>query len=303
MDSEIVILGGGGFIGRHLADGLAAQGLRVVVATRRPAHFPHPGIRNVVSPFENPDDFMPLLSTSGVVIHAASSSTPGSSDARPQIDGNLRTTLSLIEGLQVHPGCRLLYLSSGGTLYGDSDAMVDEGTAIRPRSYHGAGKAAAEHFIHAWASQYAGTAIVLRPSNVYGPGQHPRHGFGIVPAAFSCVREARALEIWGDGETVRDYLFVQDLVALCLLCLRSDPGVGVHVYNASSGRGVSLNALLEQIELVSGRELRRTHKAERRVDVRRVVPDNQAAGKAFGWAPQVGLIDGLNRFWQWFQTQ
>src|SRR5690606_26013800 len=91
--------------------------------------------------------FSRLLENCDAVIHTAAHSTPGSSMATPLLDGDLRTTLSLLEALQAHPHCRLLFLSSAGTLYGDRSEPARESAPLRPRSYHGAGKAAAEHFI------------------------------------------------------------------------------------------------------------------------------------------------------------
>lgn len=303
MSAATLILGASGFIGRHLAQAIAQADGQVIAATRRPVRFDHPHITNVVAPFDRADQFAPLLERSRAVIHAASSSTPGSSAAQPQLDGNLRTTLALIEGLQEYPDRGLLYLSSGGTLYGDRKRAAKEDDPLRPRSYHGAGKAAAEHFIHAWAMQYGGSAVVLRPSNVYGHGQLARDGFGIIPTAFDCALHDRPLTVWGDGETVRDYLHVDDLVALCRMALDRQADPGMHVYNASRDEGITLNHLLDAIDHTTGRTLHRDYQPARRVDVGRIVPDNSAARNAFGWQPAVSLKQGLREAWTWFTSR
>nr|WP_255746308.1 NAD-dependent epimerase/dehydratase family protein [Lysobacter sp. CFH 32150] len=296
-------MGASGFIGRHLSEALARAGVPVIAATRSPAAFAHPGIVNAVAPFDAPDQFAPLLARCQAAIHAASISTPGSSTAQPQLDGNLRTTLALIEALQSCPDRRLVYLSSGGTLYGDRDRAAREDDPLRPRSYHGAGKAAAEHFAQAWATQYDGTAVLLRPSNVYGPGQLPRTGFGIIPTAFDCILRDDPLTVWGDGGTVRDYLYVDDLVALCGLALTRDLPQGTHTYNVAYGEGISLNTLLDAIDGITGQTLRRDYQSARRVDVHRIVLDNNAARTTFGWQPATPLEQGLRQTWQWFITR
>jgi UDP-glucose 4-epimerase len=301
-DGSLLILGAAGFIGRTLAEAFAALDRDVIAATRRPTSFSRPSIVNVVAPYDSPDQFAPLLARSRAVIHAASISTPGSSEAQPQLDGNLRTMLALVEALQAAPDRRLVYLSSGGTLYGDRQRAAREDDPLRPRSYHGAGKAAAEHFVHAWAMQYSGTAVVLRPSNVYGPGQLPRKGFGIIPTAFDCALRGQPITIWGDGSSVRDYLYVDDLVALCRLAVEQNLPQGVHTYNASYGQGISLVALLDAIDATIGRPLHRIHEPARRVDVRRIVPANAAAGR-LGWHPATNLDQGLRETWQWFITR
>lgn len=303
MSDAILILGASGFIGRSLSEAIARTGTKVIAATRQPTTFDHPGISNAVAAFDTADQFSPLLAHSRAVIHAASSSTPGSSAAQPQLDGNLRTTLALIEALQDRPDRRLLYLSSGGTLYGDRNRAAREDDPLRPRSYHGAGKAAAEHFIHAWATQYDGTAMVLRPSNVYGRGQLPRHGFGIIPTAFDCALRDAPLTVWGDGETVRDYLHIDDLVSLCRMALEHNEPAGTHVYNASRDEGVTLNHLLDAIDRTTGRPLRRDYQTARRVDISHIVPDNSAARTVLGWHPTTTLERGLQGSWQWFTSR
>jgi UDP-glucose 4-epimerase len=303
MTGTIVILGAAGFIGRHLSETFARTGATVVAATRAPAMFSHPGIRNAVAAYDNAGDFARVIADAESVIHAASSTTPGSTAAKPQLEGNLRTTLGLIEALQDARGTRVVFLSSGGTLYGDRELPAREDDPLRPRSYHGAGKAAAEHFLHAWATQYAGTAILLRPSNVYGPGQPARRGFGIIPAAFDCALHGLPLTLWGDGSAVRDYLFVDDLVSLCASSLATPMAPGAHVFNAASGEAVALDTLLDRIEAATGRTLQRQFTPARAVDVRSITVDTSAARSTFGWAPATTLEEGLRRTWQWFSNQ
>ncbi|MFC5577221.1 NAD-dependent epimerase/dehydratase family protein [Lysobacter niabensis] len=299
---SVFLLGAGGFIGRHLARRLAEDGHAVIAATRAPATFEHPGIRNVVGGWDDATQFARWLPGCAAAIHAASSSTPGSSDARPQLDGNLRTTLAMIEALQDTPSCRVLFLSSAGTLYGDRATPAAETDPIRPRSYHGAGKAAAEHFFQAWATQYEGAVTVLRPSNVFGPGQSARRGFGIIPTAFDCALHGTPLSIW-DGSTVRDYLYVDDLLDLCAATIAHSFEPGAHVFNAAFGEGVTLDALIDRIDAVTGRPIERRYETARRVDVHTITADTTAARSAFGWSPAIDLDEGLHRTWQWYSTQ
>lgn len=301
MRNSVLVLGAAGFIGRHLAETLAESGWSVIAATRSPAEFIHASITNVVGSFDDYGQFMPLLRGCGSIVHCASISTPSSSASQPQLDGNLRTTLSLIEAMQNYPSRRLVYLSSGGTLYGDCVLPANESAPMRPHSYHGAGKAAAEHFIHAWAAQYGGTAIMLRPSNVYGPGQFPRQGFGIVPTAFDCARRGGPLTVWR-GDAVRDYLYITDLTELCRKALETELPRGAHVFNAAFGEGTSLDELLDAIDLTTGRPLEREVQSARPMDVHCIVPDSSAARAAFDWEPEVTLKQGLQQTWQWFIT-
>lgn len=299
---KVAILGAAGFLGRRLGEAMAAAGADVLAATRQPASFGHPRIRNLVAPYAAKQDFLPLLRDGAAIVHAASISTPGSSAAQPQLDGNLRTTLGLLEALQEFPGNRLLYISSGGTLYGDSHHPICEDAPLRPRSYHAAGKIAAESFIRAWAAQYAGTAVILRPSNVYGPGQQPGSGFGVVPTAMRCALEGKPFFILGDGSALRDYLYVDDFIAICSAALSAALNPGAYIYNASSGEAVKLLSLLDQIDAVTGRPVRREFQPARMIDIRAIALDNAAAKQAFAWAPATGLDTGLRLAWDWFRA-
>lgn len=302
MSDAIFLLGASGFIGRHLAERFAQAGIPVIAATRHETSFEHTAIRNVVAPWDDRAQFAQWLPQCRAIVHAASSSTPGSSAAKPQLEGNLRTTLAIIEALQDSPACRLLFLSSGGTLYGEREAPAHEDDPLRPRSYHGAGKAAAEHFLYAWATQYGGTAVLLRPSNVYGPGQSARRGFGIIPTAFDCALHGKPLSIW-DGSTVRDYLYIDDLLELCAATLACPLEPGAHVFNAAFGEGVSLDALIDRIDAVTGRPIERRYEPARRVDIHTITADTTAARSTFAWSPAVALDEGLHRTWQWYSTQ
>ncbi|MFT3896969.1 MAG: NAD-dependent epimerase/dehydratase family protein [Thermomonas sp.] len=303
MNDTVFLLGAGGFIGQRLAHRIADGGRDVIAATRRPVAFDHPRIRNAVEPWDDRAQFARWTDGCNAIVHAASSSTPGSSAAQPQLEGNLRTTLALVEALQDAPASRLLFLSSGGTLYGDRDSPAAEDAPLRPRSYHGAGKIAAESFIRAWAEQYAGTAIVLRPSNVYGPGQPARSGFGIIPAAFDCAMHGKPLTVWGDGTTVRDYLYIDDLLALCEAALGQPLDAGAWTFNAANGTGVSLGTLLDMIGAIAGHPVERRHEPARRVDIHAIAFDNGAARAAFDWTPKTGLEDGLRLTWEWIRRQ
>lgn len=304
MSNAILILGGNGFIGTALSNALEAAGNDVAVLTRRPSKQPdRPGIRQMAGAFTSPADFAPLLSGCRTVVHLASNSTPGSSAGRPlyELEHNLQVTLALLEALQDTPDCDLLFVSSAGTLYGDKVvAPATESSQISPLSYHGAGKAAAELFISAWAHQSSRSATILRPSNVYGPGQTARQGFGIIPTTFERLIKGEPLEIWGDGNAVRDYLYIDDLVQLCLAILNTPMGCETRVLNAGSNTGTSLNELLRLIECITGSGIRTIQEAKRQVDASRIIIDSSEACRLLGWSPLTPLHEGLRRTWNWW---
>lgn len=306
MSDAITVLGASGFVGRHLVGILSGAGHHVLALARTAMPDLPPHVDQIVGTFDRPEDYLPALNQSAVVVHAASASTPGSTAGKPlsELRINLSPTLALIEALQEVPGCRLVYLSSGGTLYGNTPtAAATEEHPLRPRSYHGAGKVAAEHFIRAWAAQFHGRAVILRPSNLYGPGQSLRKGFGIVPTAFEKILRNELLTIWGDGLSVRDYLYIDDFTELCRAVVTSPMMPGVDVVNAASGTGVSIDDLLQSIEAVTGRTLTRRYDATRPIDLLRVNLDITKANDLYKWRPTISLSEGLARTWQWHRSR
>ncbi|MGD9889454.1 MAG: NAD-dependent epimerase/dehydratase family protein, partial [Halothiobacillaceae bacterium] len=151
MTDAVAILGANGFVGRHLVEALVARGQPVFALVSKQPEVPLPsGVEVHVGDYSRPEAFTDIFARTHTVIHAASRSTPGQTAGRPlaELDANVRPTLALLSALQEAPHCRLIYLSSGGVLYGDTHAHpASEDDLLRPRSYYGAGKAAAEHFI------------------------------------------------------------------------------------------------------------------------------------------------------------
>jgi UDP-glucose 4-epimerase len=305
MRDELVVIGAGGFVGSHLVKALLAKGEKVIALTQKPLDETADGLENQVLSHLDVAQLTRLVDRSRCVVHLASTSTPGSTASHPlrELSGNLALTLSLLEAMQHRNDVPLVYLSSGGSLYDGTQANpVSESGAIHPRSYHGAGKAAAEYFISAWCAQYQANATLIRPANVYGPGQKARQGFGIIPTAFDKICKDEVLHVWGDGSTVRDYLYIDDLVALCTDIIAQPRTTGAQVVNASSGVGTSLNELFSLVERVSSRPLKLTFDASRTVDAPWTVLDYSLAHRMYGWRPTINLVEGLQRTWHWFST-
>jgi UDP-glucose 4-epimerase len=281
---DVLLLGGTGFIGGALARRLEQEKKAVHILGR------HDGER-----LEN------VLPQCGTVIHLASATTPGSSAAHPTLElSNLALTLRLLELMQSQPETHLIFFSSGGTVYGNPLQLpVVEDSPIVPLSNHGAGKAAQEVFCQAFRAR--GHAVtILRPSNAYGPGQAIRRNFGLVRTMLECVRADTTLEIWGDGENIRDFIYIDDVVeaSMRLINLPQESGT----YNLGSSIGYSINQVRHIVEDISGRELRTICRPARGIDVRNVVLDNSRLNARLDWQPAVTLRDGVALTWEWLQA-
>ncbi|GAB3288370.1 NAD-dependent epimerase/dehydratase family protein [Parahaliea aestuarii] len=302
MTDSVLVIGAGGFIGRALCTHLSRGARPIQALVRRQPDDPVPGVHYITGGLESAPELDSLLGECACIVYAASSSTPGSSAGKPvdEVDRHLRPLGVLLEKLQTNTHAHLIYLSSAGATYGSSsERPFTEADLLRPASYHGATKVAAEMLITAWANQFGGSASIFRPSNVYGPGQQARAGFGIIPAALLALKHSEPLEIWGDGSATRDYLYIDDLVTLLAKAIDDGGSPGTHTYNASSGENVSVKQLLERISTTAGRPIDLQFTPARAVDASEVRFDSAKARRQFDWQPQYDLATGLKATWEW----
>lgn len=299
MMGDDVLMLGLGFLGRALAQRLHAEGRTVHVIEPAKA----PPVAGVSMHRGNMDD-LPLLEQllpkCGTVFHLASATTPGSSAGDPvaEAERNLLPSLRFIEQAQRHGPLRLVFISSGGTLYGDPTVSpTPENHPLKPYSYHGAGKIAQEAFLRAFAQATDSCVAILRPSNLYGPGQPLKSGFGVIRTLLEHALRGTAMPIWGDGETVRDFLYIDDMVEACLLLSR-DPKVS-GTFNVGSCHGHTINQILAVAEKVCGRKVAVQRYPARGYDVRQVILDNASIKTALGWQPATSLEAGIRQTWQW----
>jgi UDP-glucose 4-epimerase len=240
----------------------------------------------------------PLLARCTAVVHLAAATTPGCSAQAPQLEvnENLVPLARFIETLAEAGPRRLVFLSSGGAIYGNPAVLpATEALLPSPLSYHAAGKVAAEEFFRAWAQRAGAALAILRPSNVYGPGQPLQSGFGFVRTVLERARTSQAVDIWGDGRQVRDFLYIDDLVDACLMLLAAPEVAGT--FNAGAGVGTALLDLLRMVEQVTGRPIPITLHPGRGIDVNAIWLDSSRLHAATGWRANTPLAAGIARTW------
>ncbi len=300
----ILLVGGGGFLGLALAGKLVELGYSVhVLSHHTPAHT----LPNVQFHFGGQDDaklLQAILPQCNTVIHLACATTPSVSAKNPAMEAalNIGPALEFLGILQEQDIKRLIYISSGGTVYGNPDYLpVDEDHPLRPLSYHGAGKLTVESFMRAFGASSDRYVSVLRPSNIYGPNQPLRSGFGVIRSMLSHLQAGTVMEIWGEGNTVRDFLYIDDMVDAC--CRLIDTPDNNEIYNVGFGAGYSLNQLVEIVSRVCEHDLQIVYSPERQVDVKGIVLDASRLKNILGWHPRVSLDEGVLRTWKWLQTK
>lgn len=309
---NVLVTGGAGFIGSHVAEAYLRRGDRVVVLDDlrrgRREHVP-PGAELVVADIASPEAARLLREGRFDVWnhHAAQVNVRHSvadprEDARCNVDGLLNLIQAAVEG-----GVRrVLFASSGGAIYGEAACRPTPETAPKvPESPYGVSKLAGEHYLFAYHRMVGLDYVALRYSNVFGPRQDPEGEAGVVAIFGDRLRRGVALEIFGDGEQTRDYIFVADVVAanLILTDVPLPPGRSVddRAFNVGTGRETTVNDLAAWSRRCVPSAVVR-HGPPRPGEVRHSALDATKL-RSLGWEPVVSLEEGLERTWVWLQER
>lgn len=293
---NIVVTGGAGFIGSHVAEAYLAAGHAVWIVdnlatgTRAnvpaDAHFVHADINDAA--------VRRLLSDERIeaVNHHAAQMDVRRSVADPLFDArsNVLGLLNLLEGAR-EAGCRTFVLaSSGGTVYGELTAPATEDHATRPISPYGISKLAGEHYLDFYRLEYGLRTVALRYANIYGSRQDPHGEAGVVAIFSQALLAGQSITINGDGTQTRDYVFVADVVRANLAALTTD----VHgPFNVGTGIETDVNVLAAHLQRLTGATDRAQHGPAKPGEPRRSVLDCGRAARELGWTPTVALADGL----------
>lgn len=304
MKKTALIVGGTGFIGRALCSQLLSQGIKTHVIARHADRLPKN--KNLYTHAASMDDTKTLakyLPECTHVFFVASDTIPGSSAKKPtlELESNLKPSLAFLDAMQKFPDCHLIFFSSGGTIYGNpKTSEVTEDHALSPLSYHGAMKMSLEAFLHAMSAQCGSHISILRPSNVYGPGQHYRTDFGIIRKFLEHAMRGNPVDIWGDGESIRDYLYIEDCVT-ATLSLMTTKNNGFQCFNMGYGTGHSINQICDIVDRVTGQTLQRHYHPARSIDVQKIVLNSSKLQQTTGWEPVTCLDSGIQKTWEWLQ--
>lgn len=241
-----------------------------------------------------------------VVVDFAYTSVPGTSFSDPVKDfsENLLLVIRHLELCHAIRPCKYIYVSSGGTVYVDvAQKPISEQAANFPLSPYGVTKMACERYVHMYYKSHGVPAIIVRPSNIYGPGQQPFKGQGLVATALGLAYQGRAIQVYGDGSHVRDYLYIDDFCdALNEVAAKGSPGA---IYNIGTGKGVSIKEVLKIINSTVSKDgyvLTCNNLPERPFDVHMNVLDSSLLAGLSGWKPATTLALGIDKTWQWIKN-
>jgi len=304
---KILVAGGAGFIGSHIVDAYIEAGHEVVVIDDL-----HTGHLENVSPkarfykMDVRDSELGRLFAAerfDVVNHQAARGNVRASMKAPRTyaDVNISGGVNLLECCRKNGVKKFIYSSTGGCVYGEPRYLpADEAHPICPRDPYGASKASFELYLPVYAMNYDLKYTILRYPNVYGPRQDPLGEAGVVSIFIGQILRRIQPVINGDGEQLRDYVFVSDVVRANLLVLEDDRN---EVFNLGWGKGISVNRIFRALKEILHCEMPEFHGPPKLGEVRQTFLNSEKARRLLGWIPIVALEEGLKKTVEYIQSK
>ena len=294
---NVLVVGGGGFIGSFLFNRLESLGHRVVCTTRGAVPINDENSKNWVKlDHWSQKSWNDLLSREfDLIYHLGWSTVPRTADADPVADliENVGAGLRLLISVAtISPSARIIFASSGGTVYGRTKLEKNsESDALKPISTYGVSKLSLEYYMGMFRAERGVDAVCARISNPYGPGQYKNRSFGAVSTFVHRAAHGERISIFGSGEITRDYIYIADLceALIQLGALENAPDV----VNIGSGIGTSLFDIIFTLEELLGRAVDYELIEGRSFDVRTSVLDISKILNVTDWKPKVSLREGM----------
>ena len=299
---NILITGGAGFIGSHIADLLIKNKHSVTIIDNLAngnkrnlnpkAEFYQTDILNKLGKIFKKGEF-------DAIVHNAALIDVVESESKPELyqQVNVQGTINLLECCRKFNVKKFIYASSGGAIYGNPKYLpCDEKHPKNPINPYGKTKLEAENSLIDYSKKYGINYTILRYSNIYGPRQHTLKG-GVIAKFFNRIINNQELTIFGDGNQTRDFLFVEDaaLANLCALNVKNK------IFNIGSGKPTSINQLCEEIKKLLNKKIKITHKKPLK-EIKNTCLDISLAREELHWQPKTELREGLRKTYQYYNS-
>ena len=285
---KVLITGGAGFIGHTIAKAYIREGYKVTIldnlSTGKKKNVPKEA--NFVFGDICDSKLIKSLGDFDLLSHHAAQTSVTFSVKNPLIDAknNIFGTICLLENMKKKVK-QVIFASTGGAIYGNVKTIANEMDQIKPESPYAVGKMTGEKIISIWGKQNNIKTTILRYSNVYGKGQDPHGESGVVAIWMHNIKKKKECVIYGDGESIRDYIYVEDVVNANILSTGKEG-----VFNISTGIGTSTNKLFKILN--PGKKP--LYKKERLGEIERSVLDPSKAIRHLSWFPKTRIEEGIN---------
>lgn len=300
------VLGAGGFIGNSLSNALIKAGREAVLVGPAPSSEISPQASAVLfGKLQNFSVLEPLVQPGDIFYYLISTMTPSNSTGSPSdfVANDLGLFLRFLEWVEQVPRARIVFASSGGTVYGNAKIVpTDELAPLQPISFYGALKIACEHHLNIFAAQGRLSSTIARLSNPYGPNQRLNRGQGLIPAVLQKVSGNERLDLVDHGRAIRDFVYVDDVVNAIIQCGEHKALVNQTV-NVGSGVGASVYDVVRLVEQALQKSANVRLLPPRMGDVHASVLNIAKLYTLTGWRPQVSLKEGIELCAQAHRTE
>lgn len=312
MDKSIALIGGGGFIGTNLANFFIEKDYEVLIIGRSVIDNPNntnDKIKRRLIDVNMTSKLIHALEEYENVVWLVNDLVPGVSmdSLVDDFTFNVSPLIHFLESInKLEDLKRFIFISSGGTIYGDSPGKIflKEDSLKNPISPYGLSKIIAENYINFITVRSSFESIILRPSNVYGNHQNFKKPQGIVGYAFNALINNKTIDLYADGRVIRDFIHVLDLAEAIRCCIENKLQIANTVtYNVGSQEGYTIREVLDMINEVSGGNIRTISKPSRIFDCEFNVLNINKINSELGWKPKVKIREGLEDVWGWVNSE
>lgn len=310
MKQNIGIIGGAGFIGKNLTDFFIEEDYIVTVLGRNidSSKFQNSNIIPIQVDINENDKLLNSVQSCETIIWLVSASVPSTNSESLVHDFNININplIKFLERTNELPNFKkFVYLSSGGTIYGDllENKPFDEDSSKRPISAYGLSKIVAENYIKFLTKNSDIQSFILRPSNVYGMYQNLLKPQGIIGFAFKSIINNTSIDLYNEGKVTRDFIYVTDLAKAIHCCINSDHKKSItSVYNVGSQQGYTIKEILNKINNIAQKNIHTIPKSSRSFDCNYNVLKIEKIKKDLNWEPEIGIDEGLVKVWDWIKN-
>lgn len=300
-----LIFGGSGFIGSHLAEGLVKKGYEVTVFDNfkygiTNLNAIHDKIEIIKGDIFNENEVCSALKDVDYVFHYISTTTPATAIRDPiyDIESNIIGSVKMFQSAVKNNVKKIIFPSSGGTIYGDKiNNRSREVDPVNPVNPYAISKLTIEKYLYYFNYLYGLDYTILRYSNPYGERQNPLGKQGVIPIFLHKIKHGEKPVIYGDGSMVRDYIYIKDAIDATIAILEKK--TNEKIFNVGSGKGTSLNELINIMSEVVGQKITPEYKENSIAYIPKIELDISRIQKEVGWRPTTDIKEGIQKTWQW----
>lgn len=308
---KVLLIGGSGFIGSNLAEAFISLEFEVVVLDREEGDYNNldpikDKIKIYKGHYSNTELLEEIFTINNItiVINLVTTVLPNTTleNLDTSIYENITANIILFRIMKKNQINKYIYFSSGGTVYGNNGKSINsELDLTRPINYYGWIKTSVENLIMVENNLNNLEYMIIRPSNPYGKHQNIYGNQGLIAVLFGKAIEDKPIEIWGDGETIRDYIYIEDLANYVLELIQNNSWN--NIYNIGSGEGYSINEIITSIEKVTNKKIKSIYKEKRNVDIDKNILNVEKINKVIKNNKLHSLDEGLKKTWNFLKRE